>query len=219
MKKRVPQKIKGIIENLCTLSGNVSGICILVIAISVVYEVIMRSFFNKPSSWTLELSIHLTIAATFLGAPYVAQEGKNVVIDILTLQLPKKTKNYLDFAVHLISLPFLFLFGYSIYKLMETSRQAHIVTPALEIPLHIPQSVLLIGLILLILQLGKITVEKGMELIKEKSHYEISDGESNAAGHENTMQKSPIFHYGSPAVILSIFFGLILLGGFFTLCR
>ena len=176
-KTNIHQKIGVLIDSLAVISGNISGVCILIIAVSVVYEVFLRSFLGRPSSWTLELSVHLTIAATFLGAPYVAKEGKNVSIDILITRFPQKTKKCLDFFVHLIAIPFLFLLAYSIVILLDTSKAAHIVTPALGIPLHIPQSVLLIGVILLILQFLKITVLKGITLFTQKGDPEATSPE------------------------------------------
>ena len=210
--RKVISKTAQIIDSLSVFAGNLSGIFILIVALSVVYEIALRTFLNRPTSWTLELSIHLTIAATFLGAPYVAKIGRHISVDIITSRLQNESRKALDFAAHSLSLAFLILFSYSTVKLMETSYVSHAVTPALRIPLYIPQSTLLIGSVLLLLQLTKGTIDKGFGFVKRANYFDSTQEKMDPAS-EVILAKPQFIAYLDKPIVVLIFFLAAITGG------
>lgn len=169
--RKVLSVVTKAIDEVAIFAGNLSALFILAMAFCTGYEVLARTLFNKPTSWTLELSIHLTIGATFLGAAYVAEKGRHIKVDIVTSRLCRKVQNALDFTMHLFSLVVCAAFLYGSVKLVKLSGITHAVTPALQLPLYLPQMTMVIGLSLLLLQLMKITAQ-GVKLLKQP----IEDG-------------------------------------------
>lgn len=69
-----------------------SGFILLGIMICVCGDVIMRYFFNAPSTWVIEVSQYLIVYVTFLGAAWVLKDDSHVKIDILILRLNPKAQ-------------------------------------------------------------------------------------------------------------------------------
>ena len=60
-----------------------SGCLVMVIAAFSVYEAIARSFFDSPTSWSLNTSSYILIWVLFLGTSYAFQEHGHVAVDML----------------------------------------------------------------------------------------------------------------------------------------
>lgn len=70
--------------------ARVSGLFIFAIGILAVFEAIMRTFLNAPTSWSLDISSYLLIWAIFLGAAYAYQEKGHVAVDLLRDAVEKR---------------------------------------------------------------------------------------------------------------------------------
>jgi C4-dicarboxylate transporter DctM subunit len=199
------RKTGRVIDVLSTIGGNASAVLVFIMALSLVFEIVTRTFFNRPSHWTLEFSIYFTISAALLGAAYAAQKGRHINVDIITCRLQPRNEKFIDFFTYLWGLVFLTLFIYSSIRLVAISRLTHALSIALQIPYYFPQSVMVIGAVLLFLQLLKITIEKGLVLIKEKK---------NPSPQGALAGSSFIRFANKPAVLLFLFAALVVIGGY-----
>ncbi len=80
----------------------------LILLLLIIYEVIMRYFFNHPTIWGLDSQIYLSAAGRVIGFGYATMIHSHVTMDILTVNLSfKKSKalelfNYIIFYMPLI---------------------------------------------------------------------------------------------------------------------
>ncbi|MDR2296216.1 MAG: TRAP transporter small permease subunit [Clostridiales Family XIII bacterium] len=88
--------------------GCVSGILIVSIGFLAVLEAIARSFFSRPTAWSLDISSYFLIWAIFLGSSYAYQEKGHVAVDILRdfveKRFGKPPRRAMAFAGYLIVL-------------------------------------------------------------------------------------------------------------------
>jgi TRAP-type C4-dicarboxylate transport system permease small subunit len=84
--------------NRLSLACAVLAAVFLSIAILIIcYMVLIRSL-GSPTHWEVEVSIYLTVAATFLASPYTLHTGGHVAVDLWTSFLPKGAAR----AVHVV---------------------------------------------------------------------------------------------------------------------
>jgi C4-dicarboxylate transporter DctM subunit len=164
------KKTSQVIDNLSAIFGNLSMILVLIMGLSVVYEIFTRTFLNQPSRWTLEFATYFTTAATLLGAAYVATKERHICVDIITCRLRPKSRGVVEFWTYICALIFLALFVYSALKFLSMAGLTRAVSTTLQIPLYFPQSVVFLGSLLLSIQLIKIITNKGRILVDEKKN-------------------------------------------------
>jgi C4-dicarboxylate transporter DctM subunit len=201
------KRIGRVVDGLSMYAGNASAVLVFIMAVSLVYEIITRTFFNHPSRWTLEFTIYFTIWAALLGAAHAAQQDRHIRVDIITCRLRPWTEKFIGFFTHLCSLFFLGLFIYSCIKLLEISKLTNALSIALSIPYYFPQSVMLIGAVLLFIQLVKNTIDMGLALLEEKknpSSQRVLAGSSHGALAR---------FFNNSAVLLILFVALVAVGG------
>ena len=59
------------------------------------FDIVARYIFNAPTSWAIEVSGYLLVAATFLGAAYAEKKGAHINVDILVNNLSAKPRAFL----------------------------------------------------------------------------------------------------------------------------
>ena len=100
------ERFLGLIDNLSEWVGRIVAPLMLVIMASVVFEVMMRYFFNKPTIWVHEGSAMLFGGYFILAGAYVLRHRRHVIMDILYSHLSLRTRAILD----LVGSPLFFLF-------------------------------------------------------------------------------------------------------------
>lgn len=197
------QRFSKTVDTISTYAGNLSAAMIMAIALMIFYEIVARSFFNSPTSWTLEISVELTIAATFLGVAYVGTKDKHISIDLVTSRLSRQSQKVLDFTVYLLSIALMALFTYSAVKMIQMSMTTKALSPALQLPAFIPQCAVLAGAVLLILHLIQRTIVKG---------YSLRDGETASGLPATTARPGVAARPVQPIIVLLVFFAGIAVG-------
>lgn len=84
------------IEKINHLGALTAMCCIPVMAVSIVYEVIMRYAFNAPTIWAFEVSYMLMGISLMLSLGYCAQLRKHIRVDFLYDNVSPKTKALID---------------------------------------------------------------------------------------------------------------------------
>jgi TRAP-type mannitol/chloroaromatic compound transport system permease small subunit len=109
MKKRNLIKFLKLIDVISERTGQASSWLILIISVLVLYEIISRGLFNRPTSWTYDVSQFMfAVSSVVLGA-YALLNRVHVNMDLIYKRLSPRGKAVLDLCTS--TLFFLFCFG------------------------------------------------------------------------------------------------------------
>lgn len=162
------KKVYQFMDLLIRWGAYVAGILILLTTVMTFYEVVSRSFFDAPTTWATELSIYAIIGSCFLGSAYAVRTYSHITVDILINNVNDKMKTIFAYLTNTLGLVLSVIF--TIYSYMHVVKTFNLqVTSAslLRIPMYIPESLLVIGGVLLciafVLQIIDGGVHKGGE--------------------------------------------------------
>ncbi|MDW0112464.1 TRAP transporter small permease [Sporosarcina saromensis] len=162
------KKVYQFMDLLIRWGAYVAGILILLTTVMTFYEVVSRSFFDAPTTWATELSIYAIIGSCFLGSAYAVRTYSHITVDILINNVNDKMKTIFAYLTNTLGLVFSVIF--TIYGYLHVVKTFNLqVTSAslLRIPMYIPESLLVIGGVLLciafVLQIIDGGVHKGGE--------------------------------------------------------
>lgn len=142
---------------------------VLVLIVSIVYEVIVRYVFNSPTSWSFVLSYMLGAIIVAMGLAYIHSIDFNVRIDVIYARFSPRGKLIVDLfftLFYFFPLAFLLikvfsqgaLFAYSVKEKAFESTWYPVTWPY--------KSILTLGFILLLLQGIATFVKDIMSLVK-----------------------------------------------------
>ena len=98
--------ILDIIDRLNEYIGKCISFTLIALVCIVVYDVILRYFFNDPTLWGFEMAGFILLAVTFIGGGYTLLHRAHVNVDIFYMRLSAKGKAWIDLFTYPI-----FLFG------------------------------------------------------------------------------------------------------------
>ena len=93
------------IESLSVWVGRAYGWCILILTLSVCYEVVVRYVFNAPTVWAFDMMVQMYGALFLMAGPYALAQDAHVRGDVLYRLFPVRVQASLDFILY-----FLFFF-------------------------------------------------------------------------------------------------------------
>ena len=96
IKKIDPNFFLKIHEYLCKVFFWIGGCLIFSIAFITSYEVGMRYFFNKPTSWAIDFAEYFLLYGTFFGAAWILKLDGHVKVTVLQELLGRKAKLVLE---------------------------------------------------------------------------------------------------------------------------
>jgi len=142
-----------------------AGLCVLATAFIVTYEVVMRGLFNAPTEWVLEISTYLIIVAGFLGMGITLRRRAHVAVDFLTSRFSAPVRLGLEVVTTLLSLLLFYVFMTESVDFVLMSLSINKLSPSiLRFPLWIPQTALVAGSGLLLLELVRQLLEDVLAL-------------------------------------------------------
>ncbi len=151
--KSVISIYKKLLNALTMLVGVIAGVLLLMPALMIFYEVVMRGLFNAPTEWSIELSVYCVLVAGFLGMPVAYATGKHIHVDIVLSQLSKRTRCYIELFTTLVGIFFCIIFVIQSLDMALLSYEMNNTSPStLRTPMWIPQMALPIGMGVLLLQ-------------------------------------------------------------------
>lgn len=86
-------------DRTITALAMTGGTLVLVMVVSIVYAVLVRSFGGQPPQWITTFSEYALLYMTMLAAPWLVRERANVIVDTLVGTLPAALRFWLDRAV------------------------------------------------------------------------------------------------------------------------
>ena len=146
----------GFFNSLIFGGGILSGLFILITAILVAFEVVMRYVVQRPTEWTFDLTLFLIIYAAYLGSAFTMREGKHVKVEFFVEWLARYPLPSFLLKTFCSVLAFLFwaFATWTTYRETVTAYQLNDVTMSyLRWPLAIPLAAVVFGGVLILIQL------------------------------------------------------------------
>jgi TRAP-type mannitol/chloroaromatic compound transport system permease small subunit len=118
-----------------------------------IWEIVMRYFFNSPSQWAYEISLFLYGSYIVLGGAYTHLAGGHVNVDIIWGQLPLRGRAVLDVLTSGFTFLFLGVLFWVSLKLTINSWQIGETTMSHWKPIYYPlRTTLPVGCFLFLMQ-------------------------------------------------------------------
>jgi len=105
-------------ESLSIWIGRAFGWCILVLTLSVTYEVFVRYVLNAPTVWAFDMMVQMYGGLFLMAGPYALAQDAHVRGDVLYRLFPIKVQARIDLILYILfffpGMLALFYFGYEI---------------------------------------------------------------------------------------------------------
>lgn len=103
---RVLGKVFHIIDMISEWSGKLVSFLLLPLIAFIMYDVLMRYVFNRPTDWAHELSYLMFGTIWIIGGAYALVKGSHVKMEVIYNRLPLRRRAIID----LITAPLFFVF-------------------------------------------------------------------------------------------------------------
>jgi len=149
------KKVVSIIETITTVvSGHLPAWTVFLLMLMVLVEVITRYLLQSPLSIADEMGGFMLVGITFVGLAYTWKERGHVSVEIITNLLPPAVKRWVRFFTLILATVFCWPMIAGSYGLLQDSILFGARSGSwMRTPLVYPQSLLLLGSVLLLLQL------------------------------------------------------------------
>jgi TRAP-type mannitol/chloroaromatic compound transport system permease small subunit len=122
------------IEGLSLWVGRAFGWCILILTLSVSYEVFVRYVLNAPTVWAFDMMIQMYGALFLMCGAYALAQDTHVRADVVYRLFPVKVQASLDFVLYFLfffpGITALVFFGYEIASDSWRYREVSFNSPA-----------------------------------------------------------------------------------------
>ena len=150
---RLLKKLNSTIDRFVDGMAWIAGILLLFMIFSICCEVLMRYFFNKPLTWTVEITEYILLYITFLGAPWLLKEEGHVRVDVLLSRLRLHTQMILNIITSILGALICFtLFCFGVQSTLDHFIRKVPVIKALEVPKFILLAIIPFGCFFLAIQ-------------------------------------------------------------------
>src|SRR6056300_100176 len=143
------------IESLSQWVGKAFGWCILILTLSVSYEVFVRYVLNSPTVWAFDMMVQMYGALFLMAGPYALAQDAHVRGDVLYRLIPVRWQARVDFVLYLIfffpGMLALFWFGWEIASDSWRYKEVSWNSPA-RIQIYFFKTLIPLAGVLLILQ-------------------------------------------------------------------
>jgi TRAP-type mannitol/chloroaromatic compound transport system permease small subunit len=143
------------LDAISVWTARVSGWLILPLTFVLVYEVVSRKFFHRPTMWASDLSYMLYGTLFMLGAAYALQRGAHIRTDFLYRRWPVRAQGTVDAILYLLFFfPGIALFLWVGGEFAWTSwlQGERAITSSWRAPIYLLKMVIPLAAVLLLLQ-------------------------------------------------------------------
>lgn len=95
-------KILSLIDAIGEWSGLISRWLGLLLSLVVIFEVVSRYLFNRPTIWAFDTAMMMTSSLFLLGAAHVLKQGAHIRVDVLYNIFPAKVRAAIDLVFYLV---------------------------------------------------------------------------------------------------------------------
>ena len=148
-------KLCSVIDAINLWIARVLSFVVIVMMLTIVYEVVCRYLFNSPTDWSGEMNQYFFCAISMLGGGYALLVDQHVRVDILYRRFSPKRRAIVELATWWLILIFCFVLMWkggemTIEALLKDKRSMTI----LEFPLFPSLATVPIGAFLIFIQAG-----------------------------------------------------------------
>lgn len=155
------------IETLARIGAWMAGISVVAIVGLVVAEIVAREVFSTSIFVSVEYSSYLLVALTFLGLAYTQRAGSMIYVGLAYDRARPRLRTVLDAVRSAVALCFGVLAIYYVGKFtLRSFELAQVSMTFARTPLWIPQSVMVLGLVLVTLEWLRLTLVAIVRLLK-----------------------------------------------------
>ena len=156
-----------LIARAATLFARAGGVMIMLIAVTVVVDVVSRNITGGTVLNSFELSAYLFAIAITFGMSYTALSGAHIRVDVLLPNLPAPIRQGLDFAAFVSTAGLALTFAWCSMELALGSLDRDVrSSSAAAIPLGIPQLIWAAGFVNFALTACLLAVQHGICLLR-----------------------------------------------------
>ena len=147
------KRILILVDGISTWSGKAVCTLGLFVAVVIAYEILMRTFFSRPTVWASESTVFACGLIYLLGGAWALQEDKHVRIDMLYNKLSPQRQALVDCFTYLFfSLYILVMLKATWIYMAESVQLRESTTSAWDPPIYPMKIAMTLSLILLFLQ-------------------------------------------------------------------
>ena len=146
------EKIDNLVKKMNIALWSFAGILLLMISLSIGYDVVTRYVFSYSNEWVGEYSGYMLVCLAFLSAPYTLYIGGMTKVDIITSAVNPRAKRILLIVTLTLTLVYLgILFKESSSLMMKSFTRGWRSATTIRTPLWIPQLAVPAGAVLMFL--------------------------------------------------------------------
>ena len=128
-----------VIETISSWSGWFSGVGVVIMAVIVTTDVILRYFFGKPLLFADDISVYCMIFITFVGCALTLKMKRHIMVDLFYKMVPRKVQLWLDVATTFVGCFVIWILTwYSIVWVLYTYKSDYTSPGILQTPMWIP---------------------------------------------------------------------------------
>lgn len=170
-------KTIAVLEFPSVIIGRLAAWLVVPLTLALVYEVVSRYIFNRPTLWAYDMTYMLAGALFMLGTPYALRKGAHVRLDFVLAALKPRWQALTDLVLYLVVyFPAIYLFftvGYA-FALQSWQQQETMPTSAWSPAIYPLKTVIPVTLFLLLVQ-GVAEVLKAGWTVGTNTPYPQSD--------------------------------------------
>lgn len=106
-----------VIDTINEWVGRVVSVWIIALIVVVMYEVVMRYFFHRPTIWAHELSVYIFGAMWILVGGFALLRGRMVTVDVFYGRLSPRGKAIADVCTFILALAYTVALLWTSWKL------------------------------------------------------------------------------------------------------
>ena len=117
-----------LIDIISVYTGKIFRWMALILSLVVLYEVLSRYIFNRPTIWAFDTAMMLYSMLFIFGGAYVLWERRHIRVDVIFNRFSLRTQAIIDTVFYVI-----FFFPYTVVMIWFGSKVAYMSTVAREI--------------------------------------------------------------------------------------
>jgi TRAP-type C4-dicarboxylate transport system permease small subunit len=146
------ERLTRFVDGIIGVLMKINMIVIVIMMVMIAAESVLRTFFSYSMMIVDEFSGYLLMASVFLSLGFCMRSHSLLRVTIVYDRLPDTLRNIFQVFFDLISLVFVLILNYQLCRLVANSYKSHVLSISqAQIPLWIPQTIMPIGITVLIL--------------------------------------------------------------------
>jgi C4-dicarboxylate transporter DctQ subunit len=162
-------RIDRTLTTLINGSGILSGFFILLTALLIAFEVVMRYLFLAPTVWTFDITLFLILYSAYVGSAFTMREGKHVRVEFFMARIARNRPIFLGLGI-LTNVTMGLFWVLVVWRTFEEGISAYRLSEAtlsyLRFPMTIPLAAIFLGGLLVIAQLVLDVTRQIRELLR-----------------------------------------------------